>query len=79
MMAEIYQKAKNVVVWLGSSHAPPNGRSMRPYSGHQWASWSLDWKFRWINKVCSVTAPAVRKTVQKGKLMEPLIRLCSFL
>lgn len=74
MMAEIYQKARNVVVWLGSSHAPPNRRGMlvmhlaRPYS----ASWSSNWKSWWIDKVCSVTAPAVKKIVQKGKLMEPM-------
>lgn len=72
IMAEIYRKAKTVVVWLGHSHAPLNRRSMAPlklaipYSLFHQLLWSETWMLRWIDKVCSVAAPVVKKIIAKG-------------
>lgn len=74
MMAEIYRNAGNVIVWLGNSHAPPNRRSMlllqlsRPFSMIKQLERSQTRKGRWMNKVCLMTAPAIKRIIEKGKL-----------
>lgn len=77
MMAEIYQKARNVVVWLGNAHAPPNRRSMlalqlpRPFSKFDQDDRAKTWRLRWINKLCSAVSPVVRKMIEKGTWIKP--------
>lgn len=72
IMAEIYRKARSVVVWLGNSHAPPNRRSMlalqlsRPFSFLDQDARSKTWKLRWINRICLTASPAVRKMIEKS-------------
>lgn len=79
MMSEIYKKARNVVVWLGNAHAPPNRRSMlaiqlsRPFSMFDQENRGKTWKLRWINKLCSAVSPAVKKIIEKGTSIKPLI------
>lgn len=78
MMAEIYRKARNVVVWLGNSYAPPNRRSMlplhlmHPFGFIQQGARLRTRTGRWMNKVCSATAPVVTRLVEKGRLRNPL-------
>lgn len=72
MMAEIYHKARNVVVWLGNTHAPPNRRSMlcfqlsRPFSLLDQDTRARTRKLRWINKLFAAVSPVVKKTIEIG-------------
>lgn len=84
IMAEIYRKARNVVVWLGNSHAPPNRRSMlalqlsRPFNPLNQDIRPQTWKLRCMSRICSATSPVVKKMIEKGASIKLSVKLLVF-